>query len=388
MVDQTRATRWRLALGAPPDDGGPALSREEEAMDAALAALYDADDGGASRGQRSAGLGSSAPRVTKWLGDIRSYFPSRVVRVLQADAIDRLGLRRLLLEPETLSTLEPDVHLVATLASLRGVLPERSRATAREVVATVVRDVEQRLADKVRQSVRGALNRARRTARPRPGDIDWNRTIRANLAHYSPEHRTIVPERLVGFGRQRAGFEREVVLCVDQSGSMASSVVYASILASVMASIRALKTSLVVYDTAVVDLSEQLSDPVDVIFSTQLGGGTDTSPALAHCERLIGSPRNAVLLLISDLYDSDPPAMIARLAALSASGVTVVVLLALSDDGRPAYNAEVAQELADLDIPVFASTPDAFGELIALALNHGNVGHWAQQQAAASAHDD
>ncbi len=230
------------------------------------------------------------------------------------------------------------------------------------------------------------LNRANRVSRPRHADIDWNRAVRANLKHYLPEYRTVVPHRLVGFGRRQQGVQREVVLCVDQSGSMATSVVYASILANVMATIRALKTHLVLYDTAVVDLTEQLSDPVDVIFGTQLGGGTDTTPALEHCQRLITSPRRTVLLLITDLYDSDPERMLAKLAELEAGGVVVVVLLALSGDGKPGYSAETAQRLAELGIPAFACTPDAFPDLIALAINRGDIRGWAEKNEAASAH--
>lgn len=385
--DAERAQRWRLILGTEPEGVTEvALTSDQQAMDAALAALYDTGEAGP--GERKAGLGSSAPRVARWLGDIRTYFPTRVVQVMQADAIERLGLRRLLLEPEMLATVQPDVHLVATLASLRGVIPEQSRATARHVVAQVARDVERRLADRLRQAVRGALNRANRANRPRHGDIDWNRTIRANLKNYQAEYRTVVPERLIGFGRRQQGVQREVVLCVDQSGSMASSVVYASILASVMATIRALKTSLVVYDTAVVDLTEQLSDPVDVIFGTQLGGGTDTTPALRYCQQLITSPQRTVLLLITDLYDSAPDQMLATLEELKASGVVPVVLLALSDDGRPSYSAETAQRVADLGIPAFACTPDAFPDLIALAIGHGDIGGWAQKAEASAAHGD
>lgn len=389
MAEDERRRRWRLALGADPEDAPHRLGPSDAAMDAALAALYDSAgaDGQRTSPRRSAGLGSSAPRVARWLGDIRTYFPSRVVQVMQADAIDRLGLRQLLLEPEMLATVEPDVHLVATLASLRGVIPEASKATARQVVAKVAADVEARIAERLRQAVRGALNRAERTHRPRHADIDWNRTVRTNLKHYQPEYATVVPERLVGFGRRQLGVQREILLCVDQSGSMASSVVYSSILASVMASISSLRTSLVVYDTAVVDLSDQLADPVEVIFGTQLGGGTDTSPALAHCETLITRPAEAVLLLISDLYDSAPEKMLARLAALTASGVTVVVLLTLSDDGTPSYNTDAAQALADLGIPAFACTPDAFPELIGLAITRGDIGSWAQREADAAARD-
>ena len=374
-----RERRWRLLLGAPPESGPTVeLGPDEAAMDAALAALY-----GGARGaneERGAGLGSSAPRVARWLGDIRTYFPSRVVQVMQADAIDRLGLTRLLLEPEMLRSVEPDVHLVATLASLSRVIPAKAKETAREVVAAVVREVERRLSDRVHQAVRGALNRAARTTRPRPGDIDWTRTITANLKNYSPEHRTVIPERLIGYGRKQAGFQREVVLVVDQSGSMATSAVYAGIFASVLASIRTLKTHLVVYDTSVADLTDLLSDPVEVIFGTQLGGGTDTSKALAYCEALVQRPRDTVMVLISDLYDSDAAQMKRRLASFKQSGVTVVALLALDDEGTPSFSRDNAEALAAMGIPAFACTPDAFPELMALAINRGDIAGWAEAE--------
>ena len=370
--------RWQLMLGANEELGG--LRGSLQVMDRALGALYNTGD---DAEDRRGGLGASAPSVTRWLGDIRNYFPSRVVRVMQTDAIERLGVRSLLTEPEVLETLEPDVHLVATLAQLSSVIPERSRATARAVVAKVARQVEERIADRLQQSVLGALNRASRTSRPRPGDIDWNRTIAANLKNYLPEHRTVVPERLIGYGRRHLGVQREFAICLDQSGSMATSVVYASIMAGVMASLRTLRTSLVAYSTDIADLTEALADPVDVIFGAQLGGGTDTSPALEYCRRTITRPSAAVLLLISDLYDSDPKRMLGHIARIQADGVRVVVLLTLSDDGLPFYNHDVAASLGDMGVPAFGCTPDAFPDLIAAAIQGEDLGRWAEQRAAA-----
>lgn len=370
--------RWQLMLGANEELGG--LRGSLQAMDRALGALYNTGD---DAEDRRGGLGASAPSVTRWLGDIRNYFPNRVVRVMQTDAIERLGVRSLLTEPEVLETLEPDVHLVATLAQLSSVIPERSRATARAVVAKVARQVEERIADRLHQSVLGALNRASRTSRPRPGDIDWNRTIAANLKNYLPEHRTVVPERLIGYGRRHLGVQREFAICLDQSGSMATSVVYASIMAGVMASLRTLRTSLVAYSTDIADLTEALADPVDVIFGAQLGGGTDTSPALEYCRRTITRPSAAVLLLISDLYDSDPKRMLEHIARIQADGVRVVVLLTLSDDGLPFYNHDVAASLGDMGVPAFGCTPDAFPDLIAAAIQGEDLGRWAEQRAAA-----
>jgi Mg-chelatase subunit ChlD len=380
-----RLRRWRLLLGAPAgpglgSGGGDGLSQPDRAVDAALAALYDAGPPHGARGPRSAGLNASAPRVARWLGDIRAYFPSTVVQVMQRDAVERLNLRQLLLEPELLASIEPDVHLVGTLLSLNRIMPETTKATARQVVAAVVAEVERRIANRTRAAVSGALNRAARTRRPKLRDIDWNRTIAANLSRYLPEHRTVVPERLVGYGRRQQVVARDVVLAIDQSGSMASSVVYASVFGAVLASIRTLKTSLVVFDTAVVDLTDKLQDPVDVLFGTQLGGGTDINKAIAYSQTLITRPRDTIFVLISDLIEGGVrEQMLSRIAALDAAGAQVVVLLALSDDGAPVFDSGNAAALAELGIPAFACTPDAFPDLLAVAIEGGDVGAWAHR---------
>jgi Mg-chelatase subunit ChlD len=380
-----RLRRWRLLLGSPAQEAlGSGLSAADAGIDGALGALYDGPGDGPGDGQagaRGGGIGASAPRVARWLGDIRQYFPSTVVQVMQRDAIDRLNLRQLLLEKEMLETVEPDVHLVGTLLSLKAVMPETTKATARMVVATVVAEVERRIAERTRAAVTGALNRTARTRRPKPRDIDWNRTIAANLARYLPEHRTVVPERLVGYARRQHLVARDIVLAVDQSGSMAASVVYASVFGAVLASLRAVRTSVVAFDTAVADLTPLLDDPVDVLFAAQLGGGTDISQAIAYCEGLITRPRDTILVLISDLYEGgDAAAMLARLGALRQAGVCVVALLALSDTGAPSYDAQHAAALAELGIPAFACTPDAFPDLLGVAIEGGDVGAWAQQR--------
>ena len=380
-----RLRRWRLVLGGADDGIGMPLDGSDARIDSALGALYDSDAqesaGRQSTGQRQAGLGASAPRVARWLGDIRTFFPVSVVQVMQRDAIERLGLTRLLLEPEMLDAVEPDVHLVGTLLSLRRVIPEQARESARAVVRTVTSDLERRLAQRTRSAVTGALNRASRTSRPRrPADIDWDRTIRANLRHYLPEHRTIVPDRLVGYARKQQAVARDVILCLDQSGSMASSVVYAGVFGAVLASIRSLRTSVVAFDTSVVDLTEQLSDPVDVLFGTQLGGGTDINRALAYCQRLITRPARTILVLVSDLFEGgNREEMLRRIADLTASGTQVIALLVLSDDGAPGYDRDNAAALAGLGVPAFACTPDAFPELMAAAIDRRDLTEWAHR---------
>ncbi|WP_239144294.1 VWA domain-containing protein [Streptomyces sp. SID14515] len=378
--DAERLRRWRMVLGADSADStGCALTGQDAAMDGALNALYGGGagkkPGGRGTGGRSAGLGASAPSVARWLGDIRTYFPSSVVQVMQRDAIDRLGLAALLLEPEMLEAVEADVHLVGTLLSLNKAMPETTKETARAVVRKVVEDLEKRLESRTRATLTGALDRSARISRPRHRDIDWNRTIRANLTNYLPvpgstEGRgTIVPERLVGYGRASRSAKKDIVLCVDQSGSMAASVVHASVFGAVLASMRTLSTRLVVFDTAVVDLTDQLDDPVDVLFGTQLGGGTDINRALAYCQSRITRPADTVVVLISDLYEGGiRDEMLKRVAAMKDSGVQFVTLLALSDEGAPAYDHEHAAALGALGVPAFACTPDLFPDVMAAAI--------------------
>ncbi|GLY38624.1 VWA domain-containing protein [Amycolatopsis sp. NBRC 101858] len=385
-ADTERTRRWRLVLGAEGAGGGSGLadaelSDEDSRVDLVLAALYDKPDEEAAGGPRSAGLGASAPRVARWLGDIRRYFPSTVVQVMQRDAVDRLGLTRMLLEKELLSAVEPDVHLVGTLLSLNGVLPEETKETAREVVRKVVEELEERLAERTRAAIKGALDKASRTRRPRPGDVDWARTIHRNLKHYSPELGTIVPEQLVGYGRRQLSVQRDVILAVDQSSSMADSVVYSGLFGAVLASMRALKTSFVAFDTEVADLTEHLADPVDVLFGTQLGGGTDINRAIAYCQGLVGRPEKTLLVLISDLYEGgDEDELLHRIAELAGAGVQVVTLLALSDSGAPSYDHENAAALAELGIPAFACTPDQFPELMAAAIRGDDLQAWVARE--------
>ena len=370
MSDETTLRKWRLVLGGHENDGtGYSLSGLDISMDNALEALYDGD--------RKGSLGGSSPKVNRWLGDIRSFFPNTVVRVMQQDAIKRLNLTSLLLEKEMLQSVEPDVHLVATLMTLSRAIPEKTKDTARQVVKKVVDDLLQKLSAPMQQAVTGALNRSAKSRRPKHNEIDWKSTIEKNLKHYQHEYKTIIPEVRIGFGRKRKAM-KDVVLCLDQSGSMGTSVIYSGIFGSVMASIPAIETKMVVFDTAVADLTEELQDPVDLLFGVQLGGGTDIQLALTYCQQIITRPTDTVLVLITDLYEGGSNEELhKRAAALVQSGVQVVVLLALNDDGAPSYDHHNAQFLSNLGIPVFACTPDKFPDMMAAALSKQDINQWA-----------
>jgi len=380
ITSDERLRRWRLVLGkaaseagagaaGKPGEGLGGLAGDDLRMDQVLEALYDSD--------RSASLGSSCPNVNRWLGDIRTYFPKSVVQVMQQDALKRLNLQQMLFEPETLESVEPDIHLIGTLLSLKNVIPNRTKETARQVVRKVVEDLERQLRNPLLQAVRGALHKASRTSRPKSGEIDWARTIQKNLKNYLPEKRTIIAERLVGYGRRLSSL-RDIVLCIDQSGSMASSVVYSSICGAVLASLRAVTTRLVVFDTSVVDLTDHLQDPVDVLFGTQLGGGTDINGAVGYCQKLITRPAQTIFVLISDLIEGGvAEQLLRRTTELVQSGVTMICLLALSDQGAPCYDQRLAAQMSALGAPAFACTPDLFPGLMAAAIQKRDLSDWA-----------
>lgn len=360
-MNLSRLEKWRLVLGKPSDpEAGVPMDAMMKEMDNALDSLYD--------NERRGGLSSSAPQINRWLGDIRNYFPNTVVQVMMKDAMERLNLKRLMLEPEILENLEPDVDLAATLIQLNKTMPDKSRETARMVVRKVVEELEKKLANALIQAINGAINRSAKNRRPKHNEINWHKTIQKNLKNYQADYKTVIPEVLHGYGRKGKTM-KDVILCVDQSGSMASSVVYSGVFGAVMASMRSIQTKIVFFDTAVIDMTEELSDPVELLFGTQLGGGTDINKAMAYCEKLIARPADTILVLITDLYEGgNAHEMLQRIADVKGSGVNVICLLALDNNGTPSYDKQIAAQLAAIDIHAFACTPDKFPKVMAKAI--------------------
>lgn len=375
--------KWRLILGGDQADGiGVALSQQQQQIDDALSALYDYERAksfayGQAKGQ--GGQGKSSPSVARWLGDIRKYFPNRVVQVMQNDALKHTALRqKLMFEPEILEQAAADVHLVATLMELGKLIPAKTKDTARRVVQKVVDELMRKLAQKTISALKGALDKSSRKFHPKFNEINWDATIRKNLKHYLPEYKTVIPETRIGYGHKSKRTLKDIVLCLDQSGSMGTSVVYSGIFGAVMASIPNVKTTMVVFDTDVADLTEDLKDPVDLLFGVQLGGGTDINRALSYCQEKITKPDDSILVLITDLYEGgNKEQMITRCQELVDSGVQFICLLALNDEGSPMYDAKIAGVLAAMGIPVFACTPDQFPDLMSAAIKKEDLKQWA-----------
>ncbi len=376
-----RYTRWRLVLGKAADEGlcqlagcggGGLLAGDLANLDGALGFIYGGAEEGQESGQskkRSAGLDKSAPRLAKWLGDIRGYFNKDVVAVIQKDAIERKGLKQLLFEPETLARVTPNIDLVGTLLSLKNMIPDAAKEAARAVVRTVVEDIVQRLRGQLEQAVRGSLDRSRHSPIRSLPNMDWQRTIRRNLKNYDRQRQVIVPDNFHFFARQHRRREWNVIVCMDQSGSMADSVVYGGVMGAILASIPALETHVVAFDTEVVDLTEKCHDPVDLLFGVQLGGGTDINRAVAYCEEFVHDPRKTMFLLITDLYEGgNAKELVRRMEEMTAAGVRAICLLALADSGVPAYDANLGGKFGEVGVPCFACTPTMLPPLLEGAL--------------------
>lgn len=376
-----RYTRWRLVLGKAADDqlcqmagckSGGLLSGDLANLDGALGFLYGggtAPEEGKTPKKRSAGLGKSAPSLAKWLGDIRSYFSRDVVAVIQKDAIERKGLRQLLFEPETLAQVTPNIDMVGTLMSLKSMIPDTAKEAAREVVRAVVDEIIKRMRGALEQAVRGSLDRSRHSPIRSLPNMDWPRTIRRNLKNYDTEREVIIPDSFHFFARQQRRREWNVLVCMDQSGSMAESVVYGGVMGAILASIPALETHVIAFDTEVVDLTEKCHDPVDLLFGIQLGGGTDINRAVSYCQGLIHDPRKTLFVLLTDLYEGgNGRELVKRIEELVESGVRMICLLALADSGVPSYDEAMANRLASVGVPCFACTPTMLPPLLEGAL--------------------
>ena len=364
--------RWRLILGESAENkinsmgGGSPLSAEELLMDSALAQIYGESGSGNNGG---AGSGISSPKLTKWLGDLRSLFAPMEIKVIQRDAIEKKGLKQLLFEPEMLDGLEPDISTGALLLMLKDQIPKRAKDNAREFISKIVEDINRRLSDDLKRSVTSALNRREHSPIPSASALDYRLTIRRNLKNYNPELKTILPEKFYFFERASKSASRTVILDIDQSGSMGESAIYSSVMGCILASMSSLKTYVVAFDTQVNDLTELCSDPVDLLYGIQLGGGTDIEKSVAYCSELVTEPSKTTMFLITDLYEGgNRNGLIRRLSELKSSGVNIVILLAISDSGKPCYDESLAKKIAEFDIPCFACPPEKLPELLERAL--------------------
>jgi Mg-chelatase subunit ChlD len=371
--DRAALLRWRLALGAASEKTLPQLALpklrpaaeevglgagELEELDRVLGFVYD---------QERAGGGKTRPYLPQWLAALRGFFRHDVVALVQKDAAERRGLAELLFEPETLPYLEKNVELVATLVAAKHLVPDQARELARGIIRDVVEELRRKLETHVRATILGAVRRDQHAPLRSLRNLDWHRTIKKNLKTWDAAKKRLAPEKLYFWKNQRRRHEWDVTLLVDQSGSMAESVVYAAVIAAIFASLDVLRTRLVFFDTEVVDATPLLGDPVELLFAAQLGGGTDINRAVAYTrEHLVDRPDRTLFVLVTDLYEGgDARELVARMRELVESRARCLCVLALTDSGRPSYDHELARELTAVGVPCVGCTPKRLVEIVA-----------------------
>lgn len=373
MSDPVHLRRWRMVLGRYAERNLPStgLSREQQRADRAMDYLYarEMQRRGLRRDKRGANrFGSMDPSnltALGWLGELRALFPQSVYETVQAHAIDNLGMTELLSDPGVLDALEPNKDLLKALIAYKGGADPAMREKIREITRKVVDEIVKRLKPKVENALAGRPNRFRRSQIKSMQTFDWQATIRANLKNWDAERQVIIADRLRFHGRSRRRLPWTIILCVDQSGSMLSSTIYAAVMASILTALPAVEVKLIVFDTSVVDLSSEAHDPVEVLMAVQLGGGTDIASAMEYCESLITQPTRTVFTLISDFEEGGSVTrMLASARRMASARVTMLGLGALSDDAAPAYDRRMAERLTGCGMQVAALTPEHFAEWI------------------------
>lgn len=367
MSDAELRRRWRLALGQDADGEQPqSLNDADQGRDNSLAFLYQREYQQRSEERRQGGDEASRFTPAHWLARVRTLFPASTVEVMQRQAIERYKLTALLTDPQVLRASKPTLNLVQTLLSFRNHLPDSLMEDVRQVIRSVCRELEQRLSRHVHSRIEGRRNRHARGGRPSHAALDWQHTIRRNLRHYDLDGEVLALQRLYYNPVRQRQMPWDIIVLVDQSGSMAPSIIYAAVMAGIFSQLRSLNTRVLLFDTQVVDVSGQIDDPVETLLAVQLGGGTDIGRALLHAESLVSQPRRSMLVLLSDFYEGGPlEVMYASVSRLAEAGVSLLGLAALDEAAQPSYDHETAAELTARGMAVAALTPDHLADWVA-----------------------
>ncbi|MGK5530927.1 DUF5682 family protein [Streptomyces sp. URMC 129] len=359
------ADRWRLLLGRERDRLAPDARRYAHALDE----LYGSGRGeGADDFEERAGAGggreASFPGVREWAEELDALFGADVREEVLARAADRgrtdvLGV----LDP---ASVRPSVELLTSVLSLAGGMPEQRLARLRPLVRRLVDELSRELATRLRPALTG-LASPRPTRRP-GGRLDLPRTLRANLAHarrLGDGRTVVVPEQPVFGTRSRREADWRLVLVVDVSGSMESSVVWSALTAAVLGGVPTLSTHFLAFSTDVIDLTGRVSDPLSLLLEVRVGGGTHIAAGLAHARSLVTVPSRTLVVVVSDFEEGHPlGGLLGEVRALAGSGVRLMGCAALDDTGTPRYSVPVAGQLAAAGMPVAALSPLALARWV------------------------
>jgi Mg-chelatase subunit ChlD len=376
LTDSDRHTlsRWRLVLGKSAEAHQITCAGDEgyQRIEQLVGFLFEEAGGGSGSGSgrrstsREGGKGGPVLTVPEWVDQVSELFPHQAKEVLEKELVQRRGLSELLEQPRLLEKVEPNVELVKTLLTHKDLLNPQTRVLARKIIDKVVNELKDKLKVQVVTALTGAIRRDRHSPRRVYRNLDVRTTLRRNLKNYDAERQQLLVDRLFFFAAERKKRPWHVLVVVDQSGSMLDSAIFSAIMASIFAELPSVRTSLILFDTEIVDLSDQVGQPVDVLLSIQLGGGTDITKALQYAQQLVREPARSIVVLITDFYEGrDERDLVRQVRTLSETGVGMIGLGALGYDARPAYNKSTAAKLRKVGMDILVCTPEKLAECMA-----------------------
>jgi Mg-chelatase subunit ChlD len=372
-TDAQTLARWRLVLGEAAEShcittgGNAEMDRIEKLIGFLFQPASAQGQGGKGRAKdRQGGSGPSQMTVPEWVDAVHELFPQQVKEVMERELVNRRGIRDLMEKPELLEKIEPNLDLVKTLLTHKDLMNEKTRVLARKIIDKVVQELKEKLKVQVQPAITGAIRRDRHSPRRVFRNLDLKTTVRRNLSNFDADSGKLLVDNLFFFAAERKNRPWHVIVVVDQSGSMLESAIFSAVMASIFAELPTLRTSLVLFDTQVVDLTDQVGQPVDVLLSVQLGGGTDITKALQYAQQLLREPRRTIIVLITDFFEGrDERDLVSQVRALGDAGVRLIGLGALGYDARPAYNKSTAGKLRKQGMDILVCTPEKLAECMA-----------------------
>ncbi len=354
--------RWRMLLGEAAEESLGGLEGRLAAADAALDWLYGRDPELADRGERTGGTSGSTLSVPEWIDSVHRLFPTEVIERVETDAVERFGITEIVTRVDVLERIEPSESLLRSILQTKHLMNPEVLAAARRIVTKVVEQLLDQMQTEVRQAFSGTLDRRRRSPVPMARNFDFRGTVAANLHRWDPHQEKLFVERPLFVSRTRRHTERwQICLLVDQSGSMTDSVIHSAVMASCLWSLPGMETRIAAFDTAVVDLTSDIGDPVELLMKVQLGGGTDIAHAVGWAQQQVTRADKSIVVVISDFCEGgDRQLLLRRVRELVNNGTIVLGLAALDREADPMYDHDTARALVNEGAQVAAMTP---GEL-------------------------
>lgn len=367
-LDCRSLNRWRLILGS---FSNLEIDNEYSEIDETLNFLYDREytqNGGYSLdnfNNSNSSKEKSALTVPKWISKVKKLFPKETVEIMQKQALEKYKLTEILTDENILKEIEPNIELLKNILTFKDMMSQNVKKLAYDIVKKTLEEIKNKMEVEIKKVFYGKKLPNSNTTNKIFKNLDIKKTIRYNLKNYDIKNKTIFIDKLFFNQNIKKYNPYNIIILIDESGSMLDSVIYSSIMASIFANLPYLSIKLIIFDISVVDLSEHIKEPIDILFKVQLGGGTNIAQALEYAKKITFAPDKTIVLLISDLFDSnDYKLMYKNANDIIDAGSKLIVLTALDYNANSIYDKEAARYFSKIGAKVGALTPSKLSKWI------------------------